>query len=96
VIRIRGAITRGLRHPVFGPLLLLLIAIALVLIALHETTEDWLLPLLAACAAAAFVVVLIGLRPPWRLQSRGEACFRIPYPTFHPDPSAPQLVSLRL
>lgn len=95
MIRIRGAIARGLRHPLLGPLLLLLIVVALALIAVHETADDWLLPLLAACVAAAFVAVLTGFRPPVRPGAFPRGRARSPSAAADPFRPAPILVALR-
>lgn len=61
MIRLRRHIERGLRHPVVGPLLLLLLAVLVVFTALHEMSEG--LPGDAAMACVAIALVLMTIIP---------------------------------
>lgn len=62
MIRLRRQIERGLRHPLAGPLLLLLIAALVVFVALHELTEG--LPGDTALACVALALALLAAVPP--------------------------------
>lgn len=91
-------IERGLHHPVLGPLLLVLLAVALGLVALHETADEPLGSLLTACAALAFIAALANRRPrPPRvtrpiLRAAAAPCARgVP-----PPAPAPPVTPLRL
>lgn len=57
MIRLRQQIQRGLRHPVVGPLLLLLFAVLVVFIALHETSEGIAGHVELICVALAMVLI---------------------------------------
>ena len=57
MIRLRQQIERGLRHPVIGPLLLLLLAVLVVFIALHETSEGVAGHVELICVALAMVLI---------------------------------------
>lgn len=57
MIRLRQQIERGLRHPVVGPLLLLLLAVLVVFIALHETSESVAVHVELICVALAIVLL---------------------------------------
>lgn len=59
MIRLREAIERGLRHPIAGPALLLLLAVLVVFVAMHETTETPPGDAALACAALALVVLTV-------------------------------------
>lgn len=61
MIRLRRQIERGLRHPVLGPLLLLLLAVLVVLTALHEVREG--VPGDAAVACVAIAILLMAGTP---------------------------------
>ena len=61
MIRLRGHIERGLRHPLVGPLLLLVLAVLVVFMALHEMSEG--LPGDAAVACVAIVLILMSIVP---------------------------------
>jgi len=57
MIRLRQQIERGLRHPVVGPLLLILLAVLVVFIALHETSESIAGHVELICVAIAIVLL---------------------------------------
>jgi hypothetical protein len=57
MIRLRQQIERGLRHPVVGPLLVLLLAVLVVFIALHETSEGIAGHVELICVAIAIVLL---------------------------------------
>lgn len=57
MIRLRQQIERGLRHPVVGPLLLLLLAVLVVFTALHETSEGIAGHVELICVALAMVLI---------------------------------------
>ena len=59
MIRLRQQIERGLRHPVVGPLLLLLLAVLVVFIALHETSEGIAGHVELICVALAMVLLAV-------------------------------------
>lgn len=61
LIGLRRYIESGLRHPVVGPLLLLLLAVLVVFMALHEMSEG--LPGDAAMACVAIALVLMTVIP---------------------------------
>jgi hypothetical protein len=65
MIRLRELMRRWLRHPVVGPILLLVVAVALAFLVLHEVGEGSLESFAAACAtlAALGAVRLLLLRP---------------------------------
>lgn len=67
VIRLRQHIERGLRHPLVGPLLLLLLAVLVVFTALHETSESIFGEAGLVCVAIALVLLAVvpfaGRRP---------------------------------
>jgi hypothetical protein len=70
VIRLRGYIERGLQHPVLGPLLLLALALLVVFVAFHVTSEGLGDHLGLMCAAVALAVLFvislaIGVPPVW-------------------------------
>lgn len=80
MIRLRQQIERGLRHPLVGPLLLLLLAVLVVFIALHETSEGIAGHVGLFCVALALVLLAavpfavglpIAARPAGRQPSRG-------------------------
>lgn len=59
MIRLRELMTRWLRHPAVGPILIVCLAFALAFLVLHEVAEGSIETLLAACATlAAFVAVV--------------------------------------
>lgn len=59
MIRLRRHIECGLRHPLVGPLLLLLLAVLVVFIALHETSEGIAGHVELICVALAFVLLAV-------------------------------------
>lgn len=53
MIRLRELLGRWLRHPAVGPILILVLAVALAFLVLHEVGEGSLESLAAACATLA-------------------------------------------
>lgn len=53
MIRLRESIQRWLRHPIAGPLLLVLLAVALAFLVVHEVVEGSPESFAAACATLA-------------------------------------------
>ena len=89
MIRLRDGIVRWLRHPAVGPVLLVLLAVALAFLALHEAWEGSIESLLAACAtlAAALAAVLL-------FQRRGnDPVALLPVPARARPPEARRLES---
>ena len=71
MIRLRAAIGRGLRHPVLGPLLVIVLAVMLVMLVFHTTHDQLHQAGLLICAAvmllvAAFLIPPRRLTPVWR------------------------------
>ena len=83
MIRLRQQIDRGLRHPVVGPLLLLLLAVLVVFIALHETSEGIAGHVELICVALTMVLLaVLPLTEALRLtiRPRGASPSRAPPP----------------
>ena len=61
MIRLRHALQRGLRHPVLGPILLVLLAIVMVMVVVHSTHDQAHQdsPLFAACIALALFALVV-------------------------------------
>lgn len=57
MIRLRREIERGLRHPLVGPLLLVFLAVLVVFIALHETSDSIAGHVALICVAIAIVLL---------------------------------------
>lgn len=103
MIRLREAIERGLRHPIAGPVLLLLLAVLVVFTAMHQTTETSPGDAALACAALALalltVVPLTVSRP---VPTRPAATRQPRAPPVErrgrraPPPRSPDVVPLRL
>lgn len=73
VIRLRESIQAGLRHPILGPLVLLLLGLLLAFVILHAV-EDGIAGELFACVFAAVVVIRLLARPP-RVLARVSLAF---------------------
>ncbi|MHB1243412.1 MAG: hypothetical protein ACYC1P_08460 [Gaiellaceae bacterium] len=67
MIRLRELLERWLRHPAVGPILILLLAVALAFLVLHEVGEGSLESFAAACATLAALgalgLLLLRARP---------------------------------
>ncbi len=73
MIRLRKSIQAGLRHPILGPLVLLLLALLLAFVVLHAI-EDGIAGELFACVFAAAAVIRLVTRPP-RVLARFSLAF---------------------
>lgn len=63
MIRLRVAIERGLRHPVLGPLLVIVLAVMLVMVIFHTTNDQLHKAGLLLCAAVMLLVAVVLLPP---------------------------------
>lgn len=73
MIRLRQSIERGLRHPVLGPLLLLLLGLVLAFMVFHAIehgVEGQLFACVLFAAAALRLVVVVGRERPIRFDGR--------------------------
>lgn len=62
MIRLRSEIARWLRHPAVGPILIVLLAVALAFLVLHEVSEGSIESLLTVCATLAALGAVMLLR----------------------------------
>lgn len=59
MIRLRRVIAGAMRHPVLGPLVLILLAFTLALLAIHGTADQGLDGTVVACFALAVLMALL-------------------------------------
>lgn len=98
MIRLRATLELGLRHRWLGPVLILLFAVLLTLLALHSAFDEALLSGLLACVALALVVFVRSFPPPAPARrSTGRIAPRAPprllgatlVPAYQPSPLPP-------
>ena len=63
MIKLRRFLERGVRHPVWGPLLLLLLVVLLALIAMHEGSESFATDLGELCVGIAITLTVMVFLP---------------------------------
>lgn len=69
MIRLRELIERGRRHPVLGPVLIVLLLLVLALVMLHEGHESTGADLGVLCIGITLLLIAAVLAPPKRLAS---------------------------
>ena len=100
MIRLRELMERWLRHPAVGPILIVLLAVALAFLVLHEVGEGSLESFAAACATLAALgavgLLLLRATPAVPLPGHCTCALRLGNPGLHLRKPAARRYALRL